>query len=660
MAGYIAGIILATALCAIALVRWRSTAFFWSIIVFSVTMTGWALFKLFNEAQVEGYWLVEWIKLFGLYLSLHVFLYKYGQKSTWLAFTIFALFLCWLVILLVEFDSVSHVINPAFVGLIVLLMLQTIEGAGNRLPETFRAEIIPLSGSFSLFLIWELVTVFILILQIPIEWQSLDFSKALVACLFIVLGIIYVLKMSKGNLTLSGVQQSVRPSSSLNVFAIYCWVGVIGYKFVEQFEPQKWLINAYILLSIVVFVLLAYRRKFLSQLKILATKLLSSYKYDYRQSWLGFNRALDEANVEGDFYQLSIKALANIVNCSGGKLWSCRGDRFIYIDNWMSPLVEERGFQLPSTLVKYIEQTNWVVDIEEYIDHQALYEGLKIDLNQSIYQSTKIFVPLRRGEELVAIVGLTKSYSKQSLNWEDHDLLKASGQQMASYLALFEATRQIYEQEKFDAFNRLSAFVVHDLKNVAAQLELITHNSNKFRHNDEFIDDSFETVASATERLNKMLKQLQRKQHAGRDLKYASIIQVHEFLLANSKKVTLQGGVPAVQVIADTEQLINIIQHLHQNALEASSEQSEITHKIEVIEEELYWHIIDQGKGMSPEFIRKQLFKPFATTKGNAGMGIGVYQCRYLLQSFGGDLIIQSELGKGTHCIVILQIIPEQ
>lgn len=52
--------------------------------------------------------------------------------------------------------------------------------------------------------------------------------------------------------------------------------------------------------------------------------------------------------------------------------------------------------------------------------------------------------------------------------------------------------------------------------------------------------------------------------------------------------------------------------------------------------------------------MRKQLFKPFATTKGNAGIGIGVYQCRYLLQSFGGDLIIHSELNQGTHCIAIL------
>lgn len=115
------------------------------------------------------------------------------------------------------------------------------------------------------------------------------------------------------------------------------------------------------------------------------------------------------------------------------------------------------------------------------------------------------------------------------------------------------------------------------------------------------------------------------------------------------------GDIPEVEVYANQDQLLNIIQHLHQNAIDASNESDRIHHRFDQIGQELHWHIVDKGKGMDPDFVRKQLFKPFATTKGNAGMGIGVYQCRYLLQSFGGDLIIQSELGKGTRCIVILQ-----
>jgi len=219
---------------------------------------------------------------------------------------------------------------------------------------------------------------------------------------------------------------------------------------------------------------------------------------------------------------------------------------------------------------------------------------------------------------------------------------------------MFEATTQIYEQQHFDAFNRLSAFVVHDIKNVTAQLELITHNAERYRHNQEFIDDAFETVDSATSRLNRMLSQLKRGRSASDLKKVCDLKSLVEGFRKNAERVRWTGEVPEVKVIAEKDALLNVIQHLHQNGLEASAEDSVVTHRIELKDGQVHWHIYDNGTGMDSEFMRKQLFKPFATTKGNAGIGIGVYQCRYLLQSFGGDLIIHSEVNQGTHCIAIL------
>jgi signal transduction histidine kinase len=63
--------------------------------------------------------------------------------------------------------------------------------------------------------------------------------------------------------------------------------------------------------------------------------------------------------------------------------------------------------------------------------------------------------------------------------------------------------------------------------------------------------------------------------------------------------------------------------------------------------------IVDRGPGMTPEFIRDELFQPFASTK-SAGHGIGAYQARELLRAAGGDLLVLSNPRDGTTMRLLL------
>ena len=63
----------------------------------------------------------------------------------------------------------------------------------------------------------------------------------------------------------------------------------------------------------------------------------------------------------------------------------------------------------------------------------------------------------------------------------------------------------------------------------------------------------------------------------------------------------------------------------------------------------------DTGQGMSEQFIRERLFKPFDTTK-TAGMGIGVFESREYLREVGGSLEVRSEPEVGTRFRVILPL----
>ena len=57
--------------------------------------------------------------------------------------------------------------------------------------------------------------------------------------------------------------------------------------------------------------------------------------------------------------------------------------------------------------------------------------------------------------------------------------------------------------------------------------------------------------------------------------------------------------------------------------------------------------VADTGKGISDTFMREGLFRPFATTK-KKGLGLGLYQCRSIVQGHDGELTVTSELGKGS------------
>mgnify|MGYP000132561323 FL=1 len=654
MAGFIASIVLAIYLLVMTLVRWRRIALFWPLIVVALTLAIWSGAKLLEDAYHLPFWLLEWVRLFGFFCTLALFMWKFARPNLWVNGAVCVVLSLWLFIQFQDLGALSVLINPGFAGLILLLLLHLVEIAGNQFAETYRREIATLAGAIGFILVWDLFCMLVFMLDESGTPEVLDISRSIVTSLAISFSIIHLQGIEHSRFQLNEALPRYRPESGLNIFAIYCWIAVVGYILIDVMTRNTELALAFLLTSGVGFMVLSYKKRFFGQLTILYRKLFSAYKYDYRESWIRFNRALDEANVTGNYYQLSIKAIGNIIDSPAGKLWSLRNDSFAYVDHWESPLSDDMSYQLPRSLSDFMDKTNWVIDIQEYQKDSDIYRGLNIDLSEGLFRNHRIFIPLRRNDELIGIVGLAASYSKPILNWEDHDLLKAAGLQMASYLAMFEATTQIYEQQHFDAFNRLSAFVVHDIKNVTAQLELITHNAERYRQNQEFVDDAFETVASATSRLNKMLAQLKRGRSASDLKKVCDLKAIVDKFKKSTERLNWTGKVPEVKVIAEKDALLNVIQHLHQNGIEASDKDSLVTHHVELKGDQVHWHIYDQGTGMDSEFMRKQLFKPFATTKGNAGIGIGVYQCRYLLQSFGGDLIIHSEVNQGTHCIAIL------
>ena len=265
-----------------------------------------------------------------------------------------------------------------------------------------------------------------------------------------------------------------------------------------------------------------------------------------------------------------------------------------------------------------------------------------------------LIVPLIYNDLLIGFIVLDHAVArKKTFNWEDSDLLKTAARQVAAFLEQMNASKALAEAKQFESFNKVSTYVVHDIKNLVAQLSLITSNAEKHKDNPLFMEDVFKTINNSVLKMNKMMEVLSGKVATGQSSK-VDIISVMEELVHNRQ---ISGGKPvpilgcestSFFVKADKNQLIAILGHLVQNAQDATDDSGKIMISQKRSSEDVVIEIEDTGTGMSDEFIQSELFKPFKTTKGTKGMGIGVYEAREIILAIGGQIEVSSEVKVGT------------
>lgn len=395
---------------------------------------------------------------------------------------------------------------------------------------------------------------------------------------------------------------------------------------------------------------------FRAWLKVFISKHFYSYGYDYREEWMRFTRTLSE---RGDnLGERAIQAVAALVESPGGVLWQRReSGAFEPSANWQSPEIDvvEPG---DSPLCRFLERTQWVVDLGEVLTEPEKYDGLELPQWLRDYPRGWLVVPLMMGTRLFGFVVLQTARSPIKLNWEVIDLLDIAGSQAASYLAQQQAADALMVARQFESFNRMSTFVVHDLKNLVSQLSLMNANAEKHKHNPEFQADMLETVSLSVQKMKLMLQKLSRIDIQDKPAPLA-VDQVLRQAMAQKAafepRPQLQVVDAGLRVLADRERLERVLGHLIQNAIEATPKDGSVTITLARAGEAVQVEITDTGEGMSEEFIRERLFKPFESTK-SAGMGIGVFESREYINELGGRLEVSSRPSLGTTFKVILPL----
>jgi len=484
------------------------------------------------------------------------------------------------------------------------------------------------------------------------------YARGYVSALAVPLLLISIRRFKEGTVRIFVSRNVVFYSSMLMIAGLYLLLmAVAGY--LINYLGGEWgqLVSfGFFILGSIVLVVLLITETFRRQVKVFISKHFFANKYEYREEWLELIGKIETATAE-NYWQVSLKIMMSKVDATGGVILKATGNNRFTV-KYSDGIEFDSLFDKDLVLLEYFAKNQgWIIDINEYYEDPLSYPGLFIQ--PKIWQAigVNILVPIFIGKSFYGFFILANTDEHNKLNWEDRDLLFAIAKQLGNFISLNEANDKLAESKQFDAFNRMSAFLVHDLKNVQAQLALITSNATQHRDNPEFVDDVFETVESATERLAKVLSQLRNKQVAQSMSKRVDLGDIIERVTAQRNVMKPQVAIKNIEkclATIDYERFSSVINHLIQNAQEATPDDGLVEITLDKQQELINIVVSDNGCGMSESFIKHRLFKPFDTTKGNAGMGIGVFEAKQFFESVTGSLTVESVEGQGTKMIICL------
>ncbi len=456
-------------------------------------------------------------------------------------------------------------------------------------------------------------------------------------------------------------KQVAMQSATLVLVGIYLlFMASAGYY--VRFFGGEWgraLQMALLFTALLFLAVLAFSGSMRARMRVQVGKHFFSYRYDYRDEWLRFTQTLSSQGGFAGMGKHVVRGLANMVESPGGALWlkDPSGRFFAQAAFWNMPAsaaTEDDG----SSLCKFLSESGWVINLEEYRSLPRRYDGLQLPSWLVEVPNAWLVVPLTTGSELIAFVVLATARTKIDVNWEVNDLLKTAARQAGAFLGQMQASEALLDVRKFDSFNRMSAFVVHDLKNIVAQLSLMLKNAERHRGNPEFQEDMLMTVEHSVERMRQLMLQLREGatpldgprgidlSDVVRRIQTAKSSQGREVEIAIEERLVARGHEDRIE---------RVIGHLVQNALDATEKNGRVWVRVARQTAYALVEVGDTGHGMSPEFIRERLFKPFQTTKPT-GMGIGAYESFQYVHELGGRLSVESTVDVGTKVNLLLPL----
>ena len=374
-------------------------------------------------------------------------------------------------------------------------------------------------------------------------------------------------------------------------------------------------------------------------------------KYDYRVQWLRFTDRLSSAAGSTELLNSLVAGFCDTFGMERGVLLVLEQEQRNYrFGAGIGGGDEGCAVDRHDPLVRRLIQQNLILDLEDEPELLQQHQWQRLSGGNKV----RFVIPLEIQGELEGIILLGCPHAAdERYDVEDLDLMGTLAHQASAALSNLRLTEQLARARELAALGKLSAFVVHDLKNLVSALSLTLDNARRFITEPAFQEEllaSIENIVSRMQGLISRLRQLPEQELL--QCRPIDLLQMARETAALVKGAELQvTGIP-VMADGDREKLQKVALNLIMNAVEATDGKQPVT--VEVGEREApFFRVRDQGNGIPEHFLHRLLVTPFLSTK-KQGMGIGLYQSRLIVEAHGGSIEVVSSATHGSEFTVWL------
>ena len=498
--------------------------------------------------------------------------------------------------------------------------------------------------------------------SIDLSLQTVNASALLLACLLVMRSV-----LRAGHRELSVYPSQTVLLNSLTVLLAGFYLVIVGTfaKVVIFFGGDAaFQIKAFfILVSLVLLASLLLSDRVRLATKRFVSRHFQRPEYDYRAVWRTFTEGTARLVEPGDLCAATVKVVSDIFRALSVTLWLVGEGKDILVFAASTSLSKAKGELIRLDPAEVAKAVAALRDAPRPIDLDLSAESWAVALRQLHpgefrEGGNRIAVPLVAGGELLGVLMLGDRVGGEPFTVQDFDLLTAASQQAASNLLNLQLFQKFSRAKQMEAFQSMSTFFVHDLKNTASTLSLMLQNLPVHFNDPNFRADALQGISKTVNHINELIGRLSslRQDSATRTV----ATDLNQLVREELDRLVLAPGIdlstvlqPLPEVWLDPAQIQSVVTNLLLNATEAVGVHGWL--KVETAQREgwVVLSVADNGCGISAEFLRDSLFRPFQTTK-KRGIGIGMFQCRMIVEAHRGKIEVESELGKGTVFRVLL------
>lgn len=425
-------------------------------------------------------------------------------------------------------------------------------------------------------------------------------------------------------------------------------MGLIG-EGMRQFGPETGKnITTFIgVAGAILLIAVMFSEQLRSKAKVFINKNFFSQKYDYREQWLKFTQRISLKHSFDELLSSITEGFKDAIGAKGAAIWLRDKDNGEYhcVRALNTPVVTVKPDR---DLLAFLMNVKWILDVRHNKCEKV------VSSNKIFIEKTRasLIIPLLDIDKLIGFIILEDGLAEVEYNFEDYDFLRTLSRQAVSAILNAKLSDELTEAKEMEAMGRLSSFILHDLKNATSMLSLIVQNAEEHIEDPDFQKDAIKAVSNTSEKINAIIGKLNNlPRKTSLDLEYYDLgsyvkITIQELNLNGNVELAFKELEP-VTAMFDKEEISKVITNLIINAFEATNNKGRVEVIVGTENNMGFVRVSDNGCGLSSEFIENNLFRPFQTTK-KKGLGIGLYQCKAIVEAHSGILKVVSQEGRGS------------